>query len=899
MRCHRRALICFAVALLAGTFTVRSAASREANVVPLATRPIIASKTSRIAQSRTSTTTSGVDKWALWSVGTQLRGANIYQRRVYEELDGTEFMGAGPVGPPYTPEDFDRLAALGANYVNISHPGFFGEDPPYALDLTIQSNLDNLLAMIAQADMFAVISFRTGPGRSEFTFFHGDDDSWFDESYYNDLVWKRQGAQDAWVAMWRYAAERYRHNPIVVGYDLMVEPNSNDMWLDIWEPDEFYPAYANTLYDWNQLYPRISTAIREIDTNTPILIGGLSYSAVEWLPYLEPTGDPRTVYTAHQYAPFVYTHQESDEIEYTYPGEFDTDWDGIDDDFDQAWIDDLLTTMDTFAATHNVPVAVNEFGVVRWVPGAAEFMDDQMDLFEQRGMNYALWLWEVSWRPYAREVDAFNFRHGPNPGRHRDVVSSDLMDVISEHWGRNTARPSTMPGHTLQLHSGLNMVSLPLCPDDPSIETVLSEIADDLAGVWAYYASDSQDPWKLYDPEGAANDLAILDCQHGYWFEMTADASLEVNGSAYLSTTIPLREGWNFVGYPVLVACDAGAALGDIADKVVVVWHYRAQDGSDPWKKYIPGAPAWASDLARFTPGEGYWLLVTEDCAWTLPSGPPPSLSTVNDFLYQLQDLGLDAAGQTAYDLVVMDYSADGGEEAEYTAAEIATLKNSPGGEKIVLAYMSIGEAEDYRFYWKSHWKPGKPVWLDEENPDWEGNYKVRYWKPAWQSIIMNYTDRLLDAGFDGVYLDIIDAYEYYAEGGRGTAAQEMADFVAAIAAHARARDPDFYMIVQNAAELEDLVPGYVAIVDGIGQEDIYYGYSGDNKRTPSGVTAELESHLDVFKNAGKLVLTIDYATMPSRVDDAYARSLAKGYVPFVTVRDLDRLTINPGHEPD
>jgi endo-alpha-1,4-polygalactosaminidase (GH114 family) len=34
-------------------------------------------------------------------------------------------------------------------------------------------------------------------------------------------------------------------------------------------------------------------------------------------------------------------------------------------------------------------------------------------------------------------------------------------------------------------------------------------------------------------------------------------------------------------------------------------------------------------------------------------------------------------------------------------------------------------------------------------------------------------------------------------------------------------------------------------------------------------------------------------------VDDAYTKSLAKGYVPFVTVRDLDQLTINPDHEPD
>lgn len=72
-------------------------------------------------------------------------------------------------------------------------------------------------------------------------------------------------------------------------------------------------------------------------------------------------------------------------------------------------------------------------------------MDDQMDLFEQRGMNHALWVWDPSWEPWVEEVDAFNFRHGPDPSNHADVESSDLMDVIVNHWGRNTIRPSSPP----------------------------------------------------------------------------------------------------------------------------------------------------------------------------------------------------------------------------------------------------------------------------------------------------------------------------------------------------------------------------------------------------------------------------------------------------------------------
>lgn len=283
-----------------------------------------------------------------------------------------------------------------------------------------------------------------------------------------------------------------------------------------------------------------------------------------------------------------------------------------------------------------------------------------------------------------------------------------------------------------------------------------------------------------------------------------------------------------------------------------------------------------------------------------------PTLSSVNDFLYQLQEFDLEAMGNSAFDLVVMDYALYGDDETAFTAAEIATLKDSPGGEKIVLAYMSIGEAETYRFYWESDWDadhdgepdPGAPSWLDIENPDWDGNYKVRYWDPVWQAIIFSYTDKLLDAGFDGAYLDIVDAYEYYEEQGRDEAAQEMVDFIAAIRAQARARDADFYIFPQNAAELGQL-EGYLDIVDGIGQEDIYYGYDDDDEMTPPSATAEMESALDVFKGADKLVLTVDYAATPAHIDDAYAKSQAKGYVPYVTVRDLDQLTVNPGHEPD
>jgi hypothetical protein len=43
----------------------------------------------------------------LWSGGTQLRGANLWQRIVVPDLDGPEFLGDGTVGPPVHQADLD------------------------------------------------------------------------------------------------------------------------------------------------------------------------------------------------------------------------------------------------------------------------------------------------------------------------------------------------------------------------------------------------------------------------------------------------------------------------------------------------------------------------------------------------------------------------------------------------------------------------------------------------------------------------------------------------------------------------------------------------------------------------------------------------------------------------
>lgn len=380
-------------------------------------------------------------KWDLWSSDeTWLRGANISQAIIILELDGPTFKGPGPVGPPYTQEGFDRLAELGANYVSISGPGIYSIEPPYELLPEVVAHYDRLLEMIANADMFATIGFRTGPGRADWSICCAEED--WAQPYLVDTVWQDREPQAAWVEMWRAAAEHFRGQPNVVAYKLMVEPNAAAFHFKIYDPEEFFASYGGSTYDWNSWFPDIVAAIREVDGDTPILVSADDYSSVDWLPYVTIVDDDRTAYFVDQYEPHPYTHQEVG-TGFSYPGHFDTDYNGTAEDFDLAWLQRHMGTVADFEANNGAQATVEEYGLARWAPGAAGYLNDLMSLFEEQDLNYAIWVWETEWKEYTDEVNDFNWRFGTDPANLVDIPN-ELQDVLTSYWKLNRLRPSNV-----------------------------------------------------------------------------------------------------------------------------------------------------------------------------------------------------------------------------------------------------------------------------------------------------------------------------------------------------------------------------------------------------------------------------------------------------------------------
>jgi cysteinyl-tRNA synthetase len=181
-----------------------------------------------------------------------------------------------------------------------------------------------------------------------------------------------------------------------------------------------------------------------------------------------------------------------------------------------------------------------------------------------------------------------------------------------------------------------------------------------------------------------------------------------------------------------------------------------------------------------------------------------PSLMNVKTWAYQLQGMNItQIAADPSFKLFVMDYSSDGTDEYKFTPQQIAQIKSSG---KYAVSYISIGEAEDYRYYWQSSWTTSPPAWLGIENPDWPGNYKVKFWDTQWQNIIFSYIDTIIKQGFDGIYMDIIDGYYYWqVENPQQPYADTlMMDFVNKIRKHVNTvtGNTNFIMIPQNAEDI-------------------------------------------------------------------------------------------------
>lgn len=273
----------------------------------------------------------------------------------------------------------------------------------------------------------------------------------------------------------------------------------------------------------------------------------------------------------------------------------------------------------------------------------------------------------------------------------------------------------------------------------------------------------------------------------------------------------------------------------------------------------------------------------------------------------QLQELDPQVAIEAPFDMLVIDADTGIAGGGRLTPQQAAALKVKPDGSpRLLISYLSIGEAEDYRpdYFTAEYMTEDAPDWLLSENERWKGNRRISFCDEGWQRTILGDDDgrnvynsiepsplyRLIELGVDGVYLDRVDVYAEV-EKQCPDAARRMVAFVARLAAHARRKKPDFFVILQNAEELLRH-PDMVEAIDAVAKEDLFYGIDHSERANDPAMVKEVIKNLSIARDAGKPVFVLDYLKDPDKRAADKAKIEAQGFIPYFGPRPLNELWI-------
>jgi len=319
-----------------------------------------------------------------------------------------------------TQEEFDELKAIGANLAIIQSGGTFDETPPYSPNVwysepgdTIfwQDVLDSMVTFAQNAEIYYVISIRTGPGRFDVA----ESDS--------STIWKNVYEQELYGKMLKDIAKRYLPDSLFIGFDLTVEPNPLSEILG--EPVTLLDSalIANGI-DVNLIYTLWIDSVRTVAPDLPLMVEGVHWSNPVYFSLVSKQLDNKIVYKTHCYNPDDYSHAENPFV-VTYPGTFWSITLQGSALFDKLFLSETVySPVRNFQQANNVPILIGEFGLNLPQNGGEKYLSDIMSIAENYGWHFSLWNWN--------NTAEFNYPHFDQ------AYGTHYMDSILIYLNRQT-----------------------------------------------------------------------------------------------------------------------------------------------------------------------------------------------------------------------------------------------------------------------------------------------------------------------------------------------------------------------------------------------------------------------------------------------------------------------------
>jgi len=284
-------------------------------------------------------------------------------------------------------EDIKKIAAWGLDHIRLPFDYPVLEKEPFVYNEEGFAVMDKCLFWCKAAGLNFVIDLHKAPG-----YFFGD-------KAMNNVLFTDETAQKRFVSLWEEIAKRYKGEGDNLIFELL---------------NEVVDAQGDA---WNKVAREAIEAIRAIDPNRYILLGGPNYNSPAGLKTLEMWDDGHVLYNFHFYEPMYVTHQNARwtalkdlDIFQPYPGKV-ADYDKLqklfadgsqyprveeDTFFDINYLENCLAPAIEFANRHGKELYCGEYGALdlAGLEGRINYTSDMNTLFEKYRMGRALWTYK-------------------------------------------------------------------------------------------------------------------------------------------------------------------------------------------------------------------------------------------------------------------------------------------------------------------------------------------------------------------------------------------------------------------------------------------------------------------------------------------------------------------------
>ena len=183
-----------------------------------------------------------------------------------------------------TKDDIMFITSTGCNTIRLPlHYKLFTDEDYMGLTSSQDGykRIDDVVEWCREAGLYLILDMHDAPGGQT-----GDN---IDDSYGYPWLFESRRSQELLYKIWRGIAERYKDEPVILGYEIMNEPIPH-----YWENKE---ELKKRLVE---IYKECTVEIRKADRNHIILIGGAEWNnSFEF--FTDWTFDDNIMFTCHRY----------------------------------------------------------------------------------------------------------------------------------------------------------------------------------------------------------------------------------------------------------------------------------------------------------------------------------------------------------------------------------------------------------------------------------------------------------------------------------------------------------------------------------------------------------------------------------------------------------------------